>query len=103
MKSSGIEEEGHMTEYQFHSWPVGTKGQLTRGVTLDAKSQRHGAALALRLFVRLGCDISAAGAHVDMTERDASSTRYSSRRFLIGSRTLNRRLSLTANISRLYF
>jgi hypothetical protein len=59
-----------MTEYQFHSWPAGTKGKLMPSVMLEAKSKLHGAALALRYFVELGCDISAAGAHVDMTDRE---------------------------------
>lgn len=57
-----------MTEYRFHSLPSGTKGKLTPSVTLEAESRHHGAALALRHFVDLGCDINASGAHVDMTD-----------------------------------
>jgi len=59
-----------MTEYHFHSSPSGTKPALTPSVTLQAESQLHGAALALRHFMQLGCDIAAPLAHVDMTEPD---------------------------------
>jgi hypothetical protein len=59
-----------MSEYRFHWWPSGTGAKLTPSVTLEAPSTRHGAALALQHFVELGCDISAAGAHVDVTDPD---------------------------------
>jgi hypothetical protein len=59
-----------MTEYQFHSSPSGTKAALTPSVRLQAESHLHGAALALRHFMQLGCDITAPLAHVDMTEPD---------------------------------
>jgi hypothetical protein len=57
-----------MTEYTFHWWPAGTQQAPTPSVTLQAASHRHGAALALRHFVQLGCDIAAPLAHVDVTE-----------------------------------
>jgi hypothetical protein len=57
-----------MTHYQFHSWPSGPKGGPTPTVELDAESRLHGAALALRHFSDLGCDIAAPVAHVDMTD-----------------------------------
>ena len=57
-----------MTEYQFHWWPSGGKPALTPGVSLDAESHLHGAALALRHFQQLGCDIAAPLAHVDLAE-----------------------------------
>ena len=58
-----------MTEYQFH-WPSTTARKLTPSVRLQAESHLHGAALALRHFKQLGCDITAPLAHVDMTESD---------------------------------
>jgi hypothetical protein len=57
-----------MTEYHFHSWPSGTTGKLTPRASLEAESRLHGAALALRQFVMQGCDISAPGADVDITD-----------------------------------
>ncbi len=65
-----LEQERGMTEYQFHSRPSGTTRALTPSVRLQAESHLHGAALALRHFMRLGCDITAPLAHVDMTEPD---------------------------------
>jgi hypothetical protein len=59
-----------MTEYRFHWWPRGSTAKLTPSIALEAQSTRHGAALALQRFVELGCDISAAGAHVDVTDPD---------------------------------
>jgi len=59
-----------MTEYQFHWWPLGTKPALTSSVRLQAESRLHGAALALRHFKQVGCDISAPLAHVDITNVD---------------------------------
>jgi hypothetical protein len=59
-----------MIEYRFHWWPRGTTAKLTPSIALEAQSTRHGAALALQRFVELGCDISAAGAHVDVTDPD---------------------------------
>ena len=41
---------------------------MTPSVTVEAQSHLHGAALALRQFVELGCDITAPLAHVDITE-----------------------------------
>ena len=37
-------------------------------IKLQAESHLHGAALALRQFMDLGCDITAPLAHVDVTE-----------------------------------
>ena len=59
-----------MTDYQFHWWPSGTTPAVTPSVRLQAESQLHGAALALRHFRQIGCDISAPLAHVDMTNAD---------------------------------
>ena len=57
-----------MTEYQFHWLP----SQRTRGVIpsvrLEAESRLHGAALALRRFAELGCDLATPLAHLDLTE-----------------------------------
>jgi hypothetical protein len=61
-----------MTEYRFHSRSSGSTPVLTPSVTLQAESHLHGAALALRHFVQLGCDITAPLAHVDMTEPDGA-------------------------------
>ena len=57
-----------MTEYQFHWRRSGSEPASTPSVRLEAESQLHGAALALRHFAQLGCDLSAPLAHVDMTE-----------------------------------
>jgi hypothetical protein len=59
-----------MTNYRFHWWPTGATAKLTPSIALEAQTPRHGAALALRRFVELGCDINADGAHVDVTESD---------------------------------
>jgi hypothetical protein len=56
-----------MTEYLFHWW-AGTTRTAGPSITLRVASHLHGAALALRQFVDLGCDISAPLAHVDITE-----------------------------------
>ena len=56
-----------MTEYRCHWWPTGAPAVLTPSVDVDAVSLRHGAALALRQLLQLGCDISAPHAHVDVT------------------------------------
>ena len=57
-----------MTEYLFHWFRRGAPGPLPPSIKLQAESHLHGAALALRQFVELGCDITAPLAHVDMTE-----------------------------------
>jgi hypothetical protein len=59
-----------MTEYQFHGLPSGTTRALAPRVSLEAESHLHGAALALRHFRQLGCDVAAPLAHIDMTEAD---------------------------------
>jgi hypothetical protein len=61
-----------MSEYQFHWWPSGDQRARTQSVTLQAESTLHGAALALRHFIQLGCDISAPLAHVDVTDPDGA-------------------------------
>jgi hypothetical protein len=58
-----------MTEYQFHWWPSGTRPAIPT-LTLQADSHLRGAALALRHFMQLGCDVTAPLAHVDLTEPD---------------------------------
>jgi hypothetical protein len=50
--------------------PVGGSAKLAPSIALEAQSLRHGAAVALQRFVELGCDINAAGAHIDMTDSD---------------------------------
>jgi len=59
-----------MTEYKFHS--SSAKGAPTPSVRLEADSPLHGAAVALRQFIELGCDIGAPLAHVDVTEPDGA-------------------------------
>jgi hypothetical protein len=61
-----------MTEYRFHGLPSGTKRAPTPSVRLQAESHLHGAALALKQFMQLGCDIAAPLAHVDVTEPDGA-------------------------------
>src|SRR5262245_10707018 len=58
-----------MTEYRFHWWP-GSTPTPPPSMSLQAESHRHGAALALRHFVDLGCDIAAPLAHLDISEPD---------------------------------
>ena len=41
-------------------------------ISVPAESHRHGAALALRHFLQLGCDIATPLAHVDITEPDGA-------------------------------
>ena len=61
-----------MAEYHFHSRPGNAHDAPAPHVTVAAPSHLHGAALALRQFVELGCDISMPLAHVDMTEPDGA-------------------------------
>ena len=62
--------EGDMTDYQFHWWSPTTAKAVSPMVKLQAESHLHGAALALRHFVQLGCDITAPHAHVDVIDSD---------------------------------
>jgi len=57
-----------MTEYLFHWWPSETTRSISRSIKLQAESHLHGAALALRQFKELGCEITAPLAHVDIVE-----------------------------------
>jgi hypothetical protein len=62
-----------MTEYRFHGLPA--KKQRTPpipSVSLSAESHLHGAAVALKHFVELGCDITAPLAHIDLSEADGA-------------------------------
>jgi hypothetical protein len=61
-------EERGMTEYHLHWRPSKSQGAVSPSVKLEAESQLHGAALALRHFKQAGIDINAPLAHVDMTE-----------------------------------
>jgi len=61
-----------MTEYVFHR-PAGSERWLVPDSGLTADSRLHGAALALRHFKELGCDLSTPLAHVDITESDGAS------------------------------
>ena len=62
-----------MTEYLFHWMPAGTERLLVPDVRLTADSRLHGAALALRHFKEVGCDLSTSLAHLDITEPDGAS------------------------------
>jgi hypothetical protein len=57
-----------MTEYHLHWRPSKAQSAVSPGVKIEAESQFHGAALALRHFVQNGVDITAPLAHLDMTE-----------------------------------
>ena len=57
-----------MTKYRFHWLSSGAARAVTPTIEVDAESHFHGAALALRQFMALGCDITAPLAHVDITE-----------------------------------
>src|SRR5262245_3873006 len=59
-----------MIEYHFHWLATESHQADTPAVRVEAESDRHGAALALRHFMQLGCDINAPLAHVDLTEPD---------------------------------
>jgi hypothetical protein len=61
-----------MTEYRCHWWPDGAQPLLTPGVSVDAESTHHGAALALRQLVELGCDLTAPHAHLDLKASDGT-------------------------------
>ena len=61
-----------MTEYQFHWWPTGIERARRQSVALEAESHLHGAALALRHFILVGCDIAIPLAHIDVTEADGA-------------------------------
>jgi len=65
-----------MTEYQFHCLPTATEQRQKPSVSLQAQSNLHGAALALRQFVQLGFDVTTPLAHLDMSEPDGA--RYTS-------------------------
>jgi hypothetical protein len=56
-----------MTEYRFHWQLIRTE---TPTITLEAETHLHGAALALRYFKQVGCDIAGPLAHIDTTEPD---------------------------------
>ena len=62
-----------MADYTFHWWPAKDRSVSTPHVTLGAQSHLHGAALALRQFVSLGCDLGAPLAHIDMIEPGGAS------------------------------
>lgn len=57
-----------MTEYRFHWRPSGATPAVTPTAKIEAESHLHGAALALRKFIELGCDLAAPLAHLDITE-----------------------------------
>ena len=58
-----------MTQYQFHWLTAARESRLSQSVSLEAKSSRHGAALALRYFKEHGLDILTPLAHIDVTEQ----------------------------------
>jgi len=58
--------------YQFHWLPSQRKRSSIPSVTLEAESRLHGAALALRQFAALGCDLTTPLAHLDLTEPDGA-------------------------------
>jgi hypothetical protein len=55
-----------------HWWPAAATPAITPTVSLQADSHFHGAALALRHFLKLGYDIGTPLAHVDMTDADGA-------------------------------
>jgi hypothetical protein len=55
------------TEFRLHVWS-NTPGLQSPTISLDADTNLHGAALALREFTRRGCDVSPFGAHIDMKD-----------------------------------
>lgn len=57
-----------MTEYQFHWLASKASHAPLPKVSFQAESHLHGAALALRHFQQLGCDVAAPLAHIDVTE-----------------------------------
>ena len=61
-----------MTEYHFHWWHPQSERAASPSVSIAAPSQLQGAALALRHFVELGCDIHAPLAHVDVMEANGA-------------------------------
>jgi hypothetical protein len=61
-----------VTQFQFHWWPSATQRAAIQSVSVKAESPFHGAALALRHFVTLGCDITAPLAHIDLSEADGA-------------------------------
>jgi hypothetical protein len=62
----------HTTEYRCHWWPTGAQPVLTPSVTVDARSTREGAALALRQLLQLGCELNAPHAHLDLIGLDGA-------------------------------
>jgi hypothetical protein len=61
-----------MTEYRFHWWSARPERATSPTLTIAAESRLHGAAIALRQFAALGCDITCPLAHVDMVEPDGT-------------------------------
>jgi len=61
-----------MTQFQFHWWASDLQKTPIPSVSLNAESPFHGAALALRHFVTLGCDITAPLAHIDLRGADGA-------------------------------
>ena len=59
-----------MKEFRFHWWQSGAEPTPVPSITFEVESALEGAALALRHFSRLGCDISAPLAHIDLTDAD---------------------------------
>jgi hypothetical protein len=62
-----------MTEYVFHRPPASLERWVVPDSRLTVDSRLYGAALALRHFKELGCDLSTPLAHVDITEPDGTS------------------------------
>ena len=61
-----------MTDYRFHWWHPRVQTDVAPSVALEAQTTLHGAALALLQFVAQGCDMGAAGAHIDVTDSDGA-------------------------------
>jgi hypothetical protein len=62
-----------MSEYQFHWWQSRAERTIGPRVAIAERSHLHGAALALRQFAALGCDMTAPLAHVDVRDADGAS------------------------------
>jgi hypothetical protein len=56
-----------VTAFRLHLWSR-APGNRIPTATVDAQSNLHGAALALREFTQLGHDITVPGAHIDIEE-----------------------------------
>jgi hypothetical protein len=88
-----------MTEYLFHWWPFGTTRPTPPIIKLQADSHLHGAALALRQFMKLGTSRHRSRTSTSPS-RAASSRPYLSTKCLIGCMNRNKGISFAVKVSR---